>query len=85
MSDKSERFDQAFTEKETGVDVLKRILGCFEVDFYSEYKRGIAPSHYIYTVRVWDQGEPIIECSGPDLEDVLRDADRNAAAIANYG
>jgi len=84
MSDKGKEFDQAFTE-ETGMDVLKRILGSFEADFYSEYKRGIVPSHYIYTIRVWDQGEVIIECNGPDLEDVVRGADRSAAAIANYG
>ena len=74
---KSEEFDQAFTN-ETGMDVLTRILGCFDVDFFSEYKRGIAPSHYIYTVRVWDQGEPIVECSGTDLENVLAAADTYA-------
>ena len=81
MSDKSERFDSAFSKDDDTLALLKRVLGCFALDMFAEQRR----YQESYTVRLWDQGETVAESSGEDLEDVLRDADRNAAAIANYG
>ena len=81
MSDKSEAFDQAFAEKETGMEVLARILDHFDLDFFAELGR----DGLTYTVRLWDQGEQVAECSGTNLENVLREMDKSAAAIANYG
>ena len=82
MSDKGKAFDRAFSQEDDTLALLKRILTAFDLDIYQE---GNPVAGTVYTVRLWKEGETVIECHGTDLEDVLKDADRNAAAIANYG
>ena len=82
MSDKAQAFDRAFSGDDDTLALLKRILTAFDLDIYQE---GNPVAGTVYTVRLWEEGETIVECHGTDLEDVLKDADRNAAAIANYG
>ena len=78
MSDKSERFDRAFSKDDDTLALLKRVLGCFDLDMFQ------FPSNR-FMVRLWDEGECIAEREGDDLENVLRELDKDAAAIANYG
>ena len=60
--------------------ILKRLLAYFDVDIYTERCGG----NLFYMVRVWDEGEPIIECRDTSLASAIIAADRNAAVVANY-
>ena len=62
------------------LDVLAGVMYAFDVDFYTEVYDG----ETVYVGRLWDDGEEIAVCTGPDLADVIRALDRNASAIANY-
>ena len=65
--------------------LLKRILTCFDLDFFQgpgQIGLGRGP---VYTVRLWDEGEQIASVSDHDLLTALREIDKSAAAIANYG
>jgi len=80
-SEEAQAFDRAFSKDDDTLALLKRVLGCFALDMFAEQRR----YQESYTVRLWDQGETVAESSGEDLETVLQDIDRTAAAIANYG
>lgn len=60
---------------------LDRILSAFDVDFYTEYGGG----KRTFVGRLWDEGEEIALCASSDVSDLIRDLDKNASAIANYG
>lgn len=63
------------------MDELKAILTRFDVDFYM----GVKDGHNIYVGRLWEEGNQVAESESLDLADLLRDLDKTAAAIANYG
>ena len=80
MSTKSKQFDRAFDKDDDTLALLKRVLSCFDVDFYAE---GSVLTGFTYTGRLWEEGETVAECTGKSLEDVLRDLDVNAGAIVS--
>ena len=49
------------------MDTLKRILEYYDVDVYRDRWSGVTR----YIVRIWDQGEPIVESAHQDLEQAL--------------
>jgi len=60
--------------------ILERILSGFDLDLYAE------GSHFTgltYTARLWEDGEQVAEATGKDLEDVLAQIDRDAAALVS--
>ena len=58
-------------------EIMTRILDHYDLDMYSE---GYG-QHRVYVVRVWDQGDPFIECTNAALVDALADAERNIIAV----
>jgi len=62
------------------MDTLLHLLDHYDIDMFSECLNGIK----LYTVRVWDQGETIVESTEQELAMAIAAADRSAAAIANY-
>ena len=62
------------------LDTLERILSSFDLDIFAE------GSHFTgltYTARLWEDGERVAEATGKDLEDVLAQIDRDAAALVS--
>ena len=58
-------------------EIMTRILDHYDLDMYSE---GYG-QHRLYVVRVWDQGDPFIECTNANLVDALKDAELNIVVI----
>ncbi len=75
--DKSEQFDRAFSE-ETALDVLKRILGSFDIDIMAQGSRVYGLT---YTARLWEDGGEVAEVIGTSLEGVLARLDQSAEAL----
>jgi hypothetical protein len=70
----TDAFDKAFKPEEPIIEVMKRILEHFELDFFQERPGA-------YSVRVWREGEHIVTVTdfNGDLEHAIRGAGECAA------